>query len=445
MRARNRALKIVVGVTSAGILLTLAVFFWMAFGIDRSGWTEENGIYSYLDSRGNPITGWMEEEGNRYYFDENGIMVTGWYSIDGVRYWFSPAGVQRTGWIREGDNRWYLPADSSTISGWYPVDGERRYFLEGGKLATGWQQIDGSRYYLSDEGTLVTGWLYAPEGVYHLSETGHPSTGLTQLDGNTYYFFEGSGLMLQGWLDLGQERYYFDENGAMVTGWQQIDGKRCFFAEDGAMHRGWLQQGEYRYYMLDDGTAAVNPTEIDGVTHFFTPDGIYVPLVNYKYPIPKDYPLNLVRYGEWARVDAGIEANLRRMILDCRATGIDCWLNCGYRTIDEQTTILNERTAGYVEDGMDMNTAYAKALETVAVPRYSEHHTGLAVDVVCSVEPTWLHEHCWEYGFILRYPQGKEEITGISYEHWHYRYVGVEVAMAMKNSGLCLEEYVGAA
>ena len=112
MRARNRALKIVVGVTSAGILLTLAVFFWMAFGIDRSGWTEENGIYSYLDSRGNPITGWMEEEGNRYYFDENDIMVTGWYPIEGVRYWFSPAGVQRTGWIREGDNRWYLPADS---------------------------------------------------------------------------------------------------------------------------------------------------------------------------------------------------------------------------------------------------------------------------------------------------------------------------------------------
>ena len=67
------------------------------------------------------------------------------------------------------------------------------------------------------------------------------------------------------------------------------------------------------------------------------------------------------------------------------------------------------------------------------------------MDVVCSVDPVWLHEHCWEYGFILRYPEGKSDITGITYEHWHYRYVGTEVSMAMKDSGLCLEEYLGAA
>lgn len=67
------------------------------------------------------------------------------------------------------------------------------------------------------------------------------------------------------------------------------------------------------------------------------------------------------------------------------------------------------------------------------------------MDIVGSAMLTWLHEHCWEYGFILRYPEGKEDITGIVYEHWHYRYVGTKVSMAMKDTGLTLEEYVGAA
>ena len=445
MKSRSKALKVVFGITTAGILITLAVFLWMAFGMDRSGWTEENGLYSYLDARGDPVTGWMEEDGNQYFFDENGIMVTGWQTIEGSRFWFSPAGIRRTGWIEDSGNRYYLTETGASLSGWNSVDGQRRYFLEGNQLATGWQTIDGSRYYLSEDGTLVTGWLYTPEGVYHLSESGHLSTGLTQLDGNTYYFFETSGMMHQGWLDLNEDRYYFDDSGAMVTGWQEIDGKRRYFEEDGTMHTGWLQQGEYSYYLLEDGSAATEPTVIDGRTCFFTPEGIYVLLVNYKYPLPDGYQVELVRYGQWARVAAIAEESLRQMILDCRATGIECWLNCGYRTVDEQTTILNERMAGYIEDGMDRDSAYAKTLETVAVPGYSEHHTGLAVDVVCSVDPVWLHEHCWEYGFILRYPEGKSDITGITYEHWHYRYVGTEVSMAMKDSGLCLEEYLGAA
>ena len=110
----------------------------------------------------------------------------------------------------------------------------------------------------------------------------------------------------------------------------------------------------------------------------------------------------------------------------------------------EQKRILEERTQEYQEDGLSYQAAYDKALETVALPGYSEHETGLAMDIVCSVTPTWLHEHCWEYGFILRYPEDKSSITGISYEHWHYRYVGTKVSMAMKDTGLCLEEYVGA-
>ena len=97
-----------------------------------------------------------------------------------------------------------------------------------------------------------------------------------------------------------------------------------------------------------------------------------------------------------------------------------------------------------------------KAKKWVAVPGTSEHQLGLAVDIIDSnygylddyqaSMPTqkWLMEHCWEYGFILRYPEGTTEITGIIYEPWHYRYVGVEVAMEMKQLGVTLEEYLGA-
>ena len=94
--------------------------------------------------------------------------------------------------------------------------------------------------------------------------------------------------------------------------------------------------------------------------------------------------------------------------------------------------------------GMTFAEARAKALETVAIPNTSEHQLGLSVDLVGKSINDWLAVHCWEYGFILRYPEGKQHITGITNEPWHFRYVGTAVSMDMKDSGLCLEEYLGA-
>ena len=97
-----------------------------------------------------------------------------------------------------------------------------------------------------------------------------------------------------------------------------------------------------------------------------------------------------------------------------------------------------------------------EAARWVALPGTSEHHTGLALDIVSSsytaltrrqektAEQQWLMEHCWEYGFILRYPEEKGDITGIYYEPWHYRYVGREAALEIRDSGLCFEEYLAA-
>ena len=90
------------------------------------------------------------------------------------------------------------------------------------------------------------------------------------------------------------------------------------------------------------------------------------------------------------------------------------------------------------------DAARAIALQSVAVPGTSEHHLGLAVDLLGEEALVWLNEHCWEYGFIVRYAADKQHITGIADEPWHFRYVGVEVAMELKDSGLCLEEYLGA-
>ena len=79
----------------------------------------------------------------------------------------------------------------------------------------------------------------------------------------------------------------------------------------------------------------------------------------------------------------------------------------------------------------------------MTVPGYSEHQLGLAVDIRYEHGLyEWLAKHSWEYGFILRFPEGKEEITGIDYEPWHFRYVGKEMAKAVFESGLCLEEYL---
>ena len=132
------------------------------------------------------------------------------------------------------------------------------------------------------------------------------------------------------------------------------------------------------------------------------------------------------------------------MLADCNAAGIEYNFNSAHRTIEEQTAILEYRTKDYEELGMEFQEARAKALETVAIPGTSEHHLGLAVDLLNDAAVKWFAEHCWDYGFIVRYTADKAHITGIIDEPWHFRYVGKEVSLDMKDSGLCLEEYLGA-
>lgn len=150
--------------------------------------------------------------------------------------------------------------------------------------------------------------------------------------------------------------------------------------------------------------------------------------------------------GEKLAVDA-----LLVMLQAARDEGLKNWqINAGHRSVAYQKELFDERVYAYRQEGYSGTQARAKVRQTVADPGASEHHTGLAFDVAVTGESSfaatqqsvWLAEHCWEYGFIIRYPQGKTEITGISYEPWHIRYVGTAHSLIMRDENLCLEEYI---
>ena len=117
--------------------------------------------------------------------------------------------------------------------------------------------------------------------------------------------------------------------------------------------------------------------------------------------------------------------------------------------LQEQQEIWDNRVALYVSEGATEEEATARVAAEVARPGYSEHQLGLALDIIAeyggdsNATWTWLKENCWRYGFILRYPADKEDVTGISFEPWHFRYVGVSTAREITEQGLCLEEYLG--
>ena len=135
-----------------------------------------------------------------------------------------------------------------------------------------------------------------------------------------------------------------------------------------------------------------------------------------------------------------------------REDGISFSVTSGYRSYDYQAHLFEVYKNQYMASGMTEQEAIRRVSRTTARPGESEHHTGLAVDMhdrQCATTRfeespvfAWLAENAWKFGFVLRYPKGKESLTGYSYEPWHYRFVGRFHAEAMYRSGECLEEYV---
>ncbi len=179
------------------------------------------------------------------------------------------------------------------------------------------------------------------------------------------------------------------------------------------------------------------------------PDSLLV-LVNKYNKLPDNYsPKDLETFDD-SYTSSSTKRQMRKvaydalikMINDIRKEGMDLWLNSGFRTKSYQNMLF---TNSVTKNGME------HALKYSAKQRHSEHETGLAADI-SSVkgmldgfekykEYDWLKENAYKYGFIERYPEGKENITGYAYEPWHYRYVGVDVATIIKNENITFEEY----
>ena len=418
-------------------------WIWYDTHVDRSGWVEKEGSRFYQDFYGDPVSGWLDLEDGRYYFQEGGIPVLQWQQIDGITYYFGDSGIMHTGWLEKDGKLHYFGGNGTMVVGWLWLE-DGRYYLRDGALLTGWQEIDGNTYHFSQEGIATLGWAEIDEDTYYFDD-GIMVTGTAVLEDETY-FFQEDGTMFTGWLEKEHGRSYFLEDGTMATDWTKVEGIWCYFSPEGIQYQNrWLQLGEYRYYFQEDGSFAVGPTLIDGVIHYFTPRGIEVILVNALNPVPDWYKLDPVNVVDYHDVDRLCIDALNRMLKDLTEAGIAYTFNSAYRTILEQTTILEYRTREHMAQfDLEFEEARDMAYETVAIPGTSEHHLGLAVDLLGDAAVAWLTKHCWEYGFIVRYTEAKEHITGIVDEPWHFRYVGTEVSLDMKDSGLCLEEYLGA-
>lgn len=180
----------------------------------------------------------------------------------------------------------------------------------------------------------------------------------------------------------------------------------------------------------------------------------YLMLVNQSHPMEDGYVPELANIDDSHQVDARVLEPLQKMLKAASDEGYSLYVCSAYRSVDRQKELFNESMVDYVNQGMNYYEAAIETAKSIAWPGESEHATGLAMDIVSSEyagldekqgetdDQKWLMEHCYEYGFILRYPQDKSEETGIIYEPWHYRYVGVEAALAIRDQGVTLEEYL---
>lgn len=180
----------------------------------------------------------------------------------------------------------------------------------------------------------------------------------------------------------------------------------------------------------------------------------YLMLVNQSHPMEDGYVPELANIDDAHQVDARVLEPLQNMLKAASDEGYSLYVCSAYRSVDRQKELFNESMIDYVNQGMTYYEAAIEMAKSIAWPGESEHATGLAMDIVSSDyagldekqgetdDQKWLMEHCYEYGFILRYPKDKSEDTGIIYEPWHYRYVGVEAALAIRDQGVTLEEYL---
>lgn len=187
------------------------------------------------------------------------------------------------------------------------------------------------------------------------------------------------------------------------------------------------------------------------------PDDWNLILVNNWTPLPENFDVELVEADNEQLIDERIVEAWNEWQQAAAEAGHSLFFASGYRSVERQTNNYNNRIQRYIQEGYSEEEAIQLTEEYIAIPNHSEHHTGLALDIVdqewiadgqglipeydTQESQQWLVETMQTYGFVLRYPEGKEEITDINYESWHFRYVGQENAEFMVEHDLVLEEY----
>lgn len=177
-------------------------------------------------------------------------------------------------------------------------------------------------------------------------------------------------------------------------------------------------------------------------------------LVNDTHPVEAGFTVKLSAVSGGQKVDSRILEPLNQMLAAMKKEGLRPLVCSGYRSVERQSQLFDDYIDEKLKAGWNYEDAFYKAKTRIAAPGTSEHQTGLAVDIVGKThqslddaqartrEAEWLAEHCAEYGFILRYPEDKTEITGVDYESWHFRYVGKNAADYIMKHDLTLEEYL---
>ncbi len=178
-------------------------------------------------------------------------------------------------------------------------------------------------------------------------------------------------------------------------------------------------------------------------------------LVNFENPMEEGYKVaELVELTPGYSVDSRIAEAAKKMLQDAKDAGMKIIICSAYRSVERQEELFNQSLRDRLNSGLNYWDAFVDTRMSVAEPGTSEHALGMALDLISNQytglderqqetkEAKWLAENCHKYGFILRYPPEKTDITGIIYEPWHYRYVGVEDATKIMELGITLEEYL---
>ncbi|CUX32160.1 M15 family metallopeptidase [Clostridium sp. C105KSO13] len=231
-----------------------------------------------------------------------------------------------------------------------------------------------------------------------------------------------------------------------------VDQKKTVMAET---EKKWQAENKKLKSQIETQSEGEKSVESAAVLSEKQPDDWALVLVNDSYPLDTKYVPELTEIASGYSVDTRIAEDTNKMLADAKAVGFNVHITSAYRSYNDQTAVFNDTMQDWVNQGNSYLDAYNETKKSVAVPGYSEHALGLALDITSvdyqgldekqadTPETKWLMKNCYKYGFILRYPSEEIETTGITYEPWHYRYVGKDAAKEITEKGITLEEYLG--